>query len=246
MDRIKFIRFQQINSTNTYALENIDSLDDKTVVQADSQTQGRGRFDRVWQSANMLNLYFSVVLKPTESLSSGLPLSNLTQYMSVVLAEVLDSYGVESQIKWPNDVLLEGKKIAGLLVQTSVHSNKLKGVVLGVGVNLNSSQSEIDQIDQKATSLNLETGKNIDKDAFLQQITDRFFAKYEDFLSTGFDLIKDVYIQKSFFLGSTITIKDPSGSYQAIANSINDDGTLNIKTDQGFKNLMAGDVFLPE
>ncbi|MDD3419411.1 MAG: biotin--[acetyl-CoA-carboxylase] ligase [Candidatus Gastranaerophilales bacterium] len=244
MDRIKFIRFEQINSTNVYALENIEALEDKTVVQADFQTQGRGRFNRVWQSSNMFNLYFSVVLKPTESLSSDLPLSNLTQYMSVVLAEVLDSYGVQSQIKWPNDVLVGGKKIAGLLAQTSVHSNKLKGVVLGVGVNLNSTPSEIAQIDQKATSLNIETGQNIDKEAFLQQITDGFFAKYEDFLSTGFAMIKDDYTQKSFFLGSTITIKEPNGSYQAVASAINDDGTLNIKTDQGFKNLTTGDVFL--
>jgi BirA family biotin operon repressor/biotin-[acetyl-CoA-carboxylase] ligase len=239
-----FIGFDEIPSTNTYALENIANLSDKTVISAAAQTQGHGRFNRNWHSDNRENLYLSIVLKPTESLTSNLPISNLTQYLSVVLSQVLDSYGVSSQIKWPNDVLVNGSKIAGILAQSSIKEGKLQGIVLGLGVNLNSTFDELSQIDQKATSLNLELGRDIDKETFLREIIDRFFDNYEEFLSKGFEMIKNDYTQKSFFLGSQITIKEPNNTYNAIANTINNDGTLNVKTVDGLKNINTGDVLL--
>lgn len=238
-----FIGFEEIPSTNTYALENIGKLNDKSVIFADRQTQGRGRFDRVWQSENTSNLYFSIILKPTNVIDKKLPLSNLTQYMSLILCKVLDSYGVKTQIKWPNDVLISGKKIAGILAEASTQGQTFKGIVIGVGINLNSTEEEIETINQPATSLNLESGQNIDKNAFLKQIIESFFENYEEFLTSGFSLIKKEYVQRCFFIGSKIKINELNQSYYAIANSINDDGTLNVKIADKAKNISIGDIF---
>jgi BirA family biotin operon repressor/biotin-[acetyl-CoA-carboxylase] ligase len=240
---ITFIGFEEISSTNTYALENIENLNDKSVIFTEKQTQGRGRFDRVWVSDNSGNLYFSVVLKPADVIDNKLPLANLTQYMSLILCQVLDSYGVKAQIKWPNDVLVGGKKIAGILAETSIKGAALKGLVLGVGVNLNSSREEIDSINQPATSLNLESNQHIDKKVFLEAVAGKFFAKYDEFLTSGFAMIKDEYTKRCFFLGSQIKINEANQSYEAIAQGINDDGTLNINTNGVQKNISVGDIF---
>lgn len=238
-----FIGFEEISSTNTYALENIENLNDKSVIFTDRQTQGRGRFDRVWISDNGSNLYFSIVLKPTEVIDENLPLANLTQYMSLVLCQVFDFYSVEAQIKWPNDVLIDGKKIAGILAETSIKGQVFKGLVLGVGVNLNSTEEELENINQPATSLNLETGQNIDKEVFLKTLVEKFFEGYDEFLLSGFASIKDAYEKKCFFIGSQIKINEINQNYEAIVNGINDDGTLNIKVDKIEKNISVGDIF---
>lgn len=244
MQNINYIGFEEIDSTNSYALENIKNLDDKTIIFAHRQTNGRGRFNRVWESDNSENLYFTIVLKPCTELDSGLPFANLTQYMSVILCQILEKYGTAPQIKWPNDVLIDGKKISGILAETSIKSGKLEGLVLGVGFNLNSSAEEIAKIDQKATSLNLEIDKKVDKELFLREIVSRFFEKYDEFLSTGFIMIKNDYTQRCSFLGSQITVKELGTSVDAIAESILDDGSLRVKTNDTTKTLKTGDILL--
>lgn len=237
------VSFEEIPSTNIYALEKIEDLNDKTVVFADRQTQGKGRFDRVWKSDNSSNLYFSIILKPTDIIDEKLPLANLTQYMSLVLCKILESYGVKAQIKWPNDVLVSGKKIAGILAETSIKGQIFKGLVLGVGINLNSTKEEIENISQPATSLNLQLEQDIDKDVFSKHLIDAFFADYEEFLTEGFSLIKEEYVKRCFFIGSQIKINDLNHSYDAIANGINDDGTLSVKIADKAKNISIGDIF---
>jgi len=257
MPNINYIGFDEIPSTNAYALENIQNIEDKSVVFANTQTQGRGRFKRTWISENCDNLYFSIILKPTENLQNDLPLANLTQYMSLILCELIDSYGIKSQIKWPNDVLVDNKKIAGILAESSIKKGLLQGIVLGVGINLNSKPEDIAKIDQKATSLNIEINnlaqntpiesslqKKIDKELFLREIISRFFDKYDDFLSMGFTMIKNNYTQKCSFLGSTITIKEPDSSYDVIADSVLDDGTLCVKIGNNKKIIKTGDILL--
>lgn len=244
MQNVNYIGFDEIPSTNSYALENIKDLNDKSVIFAQKQTCARGRFNRKWVSDNCENLYFSIVLKPDKNLQTKLPLANLTQYMSVIICEVLELYKVKPQIKWPNDVLIDGKKIAGILAESSIKGGELNGIVIGVGINLNSTPQELLKIDQKATSLNLETNKKIDKELFLREIIDKFFEKYEKFLSIGFEMIKNDYTQKCSFLGSKIKIKEFDSSFDAIAKNILDDGTLCVKLNDQTKTLKTGDILL--
>lgn len=218
--------FEELESTNDFAMQNIDNIEDRTVIVADRQTNGHGRFNRKWVSENSENLYATIVLKPNKSIAELSYLSNLTQYMSVVLCEVLESYGVNPQVKWPNDVLVNGKKISGLLASSAVSGDTLKGFVLGLGVNLNLTREDVELIDQPATSLNLETGKRIDKKDFSRQLFSKFFDSLETFENKGFELIKNSYVERCFFVGKEIEIKNINNIQRGIARRINDDGSL--------------------
>ena len=186
MQNKKLLHFDCINSTNTYSIEHFDDLEDKTVVSADKQTAGRGRFDRKWISESEENIYVSFVLKPENKNH----LTNLTQYLCVVCAKILENYNVQPEIKWPNDVLVNGKKICGILCETKLKQNKIQGVVLGIGINLNMPEELIKTIDRPATSLNLETKQKIDKQKFFNTLVEMFFENYEDAAEKGFSSFK--------------------------------------------------------
>ena len=151
---MELLYLETVDSTNKYAKENLANIKDKTLIYANYQTAGRGRLNRKWNSNFGKNLYASFVLKPSKELKEVY--SNLTQYLSLVLAEVFEEYQLIPTIKWPNDVRINGKKISGILAESIIERGELKGIVLGFGVNLNCSQEDIDKIDQPATSLNLE------------------------------------------------------------------------------------------
>ncbi len=243
MTKYTVVSFDEIDSTNSYALKNISTLKDKTIVFAKKQTNGRGRFNRVWISDDKENIYTSIVLKPRFRTITGSPLQNLTQYMSLVICKTLESYGTTPTIKWPNDVLISQKKISGILAETSIEENKLHGIVLGVGINLNFTSQDLMQIDQKATSLNLEINKNINRDIFFKKLLDTFFLEYDTFLTNGFEYIKSSYIERCSFLRQEILIKNLQQEIRGIATKINDDGSLSLKlADQSEINILAGDI----
>jgi len=222
------IYFPEITSTNTHALRNIADFSDRDVLMAEVQTEGRGRFDRKWISDKPENIYISFVLKPIIKIGEDSSLNNIPQYLSVKLCEVLETYDLNPVIKWPNDVLLENKKIAGILAQTSIRGNTFQGLVLGIGVNLNFEKTDMGKIDRPATSLNLVLGKKIDRDEFLKSLLERFFEDYDEFLNTGFDFIKHDYVKRAYFLGNTITVNTYKSEIRGIAKRIADDGSLVI------------------
>ncbi len=151
---MNIINLEEVDSTNLYAKRNLALLDDKTVIIAKSQTAGRGRFDRKWIDLGDENLFMTIVLKPSTSFDCKY--SNLTQYMCVVLAQVLEDYGLKPSIKWPNDVMVNNKKIAGILSETMVCGQKFNGLVLGIGVNLNAEKRDLKRIKERvATALNI-------------------------------------------------------------------------------------------
>ena len=195
---------------------------------AEIQTEGRGRFDRKWISYKPENIYISFVLKPAVKIGEDSSLNNISQYLSIKLCETLEIYGVNPVIKWPNDVLTNNKKIAGILAQTSIRGNDFQGLVLGIGVNLNFDKTDMEKIDRPATSLNLVLGKKIDRDEFLKSLLERFFENYDEFLNTGFDFIKNDYIKKAYFLGNTVTVNTYKSQIKGIAQKIADDGSLII------------------
>lgn len=239
--KIKY--FQEIDSTNAYAIKNLAKLTDKEVVLSEIQTAGKGRLNREWVSDKKDNVYLSIALKPCENANNTLPLPNITQYMSVILCKLLENYGVESQIKWPNDVLVRDKKIAGILSQVSIQGSTFKGFVLGIGVNLNLAQRDLDKINQPATALNLELGKPVDKKAFTEELLNNFFEHYETFLNTGFSLIKSDYINRSGFIGKRIAVNSLNSTSIGIAKEIMEDGSLLfINDDMQEKIITTGDI----
>ena len=234
---VKVIQLEEVDSTNSYGKKHIDEFEDKTAIITKKQTSGRGRLNRSWVDLGEGNLFLSIILKPSETFNEIYP--NLTQYLSVTLCKVIESYGIQTQIKWPNDVLIDGKKIAGILSETVMQGQKLKGIVLGVGVNLNSNQEKIDAIPNKiATSLNIETQKAIDLKEFLTE----FFEHYDEFLQSGFLQIKDDYIKRNCFLGKELKVQVFNHMESGLAKAVNDLGELVLEDNKREIVLTIGDI----
>ena len=239
---------EKINSTNLFGKENIDSLADKTVVCAKFQTQGRGRMNRRWLSFDSENLYASIIIKPQGDYSK-LPISNLTQLLSVVIVDVLNFYGIKSNIKWPNDVIVAendddifGKKICGILAEVASESNKIKGIVLGFGLNINATKDELSQIDRPATSMFCETGSLFEVNEVLNNICEMFFSKYDEFMEKGFNFIKEDYLSKIKFIGKEITINMPHKSVTGVAKNITDDGAVLLDDNKELTKITIGEI----
>lgn len=238
---MKKIYLSEVDSTNLYAKSNIENLADKSIVHAVNQTAGRGRLERTWVNLGEGNLFLTFVLKPSNSFNEVY--SNLTQYLSVVLCKILEEYGLKPQIKWPNDVLINGKKIAGILSETVMQGSLFKGLVLGIGVNLNTSEKDLASvIDKEATSLNLEISKPVDVNLFLDKLAEEFFADYDNFLQKGFELIKNDYISRTCFLDTEICVQVFNDKKCGIAKAINDKGELVMSNNQKEFVLTIGDI----
>ncbi|CCY25308.1 biotin/acetyl-CoA-carboxylase ligase [Brachyspira sp. CAG:484] len=235
------VYLERVESTNLFAKSNLHDLADCTVVHAKEQTAGRGRMQRKWVDLGEGNLFMSFVLKPSNSFNEVY--SNLTQYLSVVLCDLLDEFGVSAEIKWPNDVQVNGKKIAGILSETVMQGSEFKGLVLGIGVNLNAEKSAVEAIPDKAvTSLNLETGSYINLDDFRCRLTDSFFAGYKEFLNTGFPMIKEKYVRRACFLNREITVKVFNDDKKGVAKSITEKGELILANNNKEFVLTIGDI----
>lgn len=240
---MKVIKLEEIDSTNSYAKLNIDTLEDKTVIHALKQTAGRGRFDRKWIDLGEGNLFFSIVLKPSKEYLDIL--SNITQYACVVLCEILEKYGVNPRIKWPNDVMIDGeRKISGILSETVFDGGAFKGLVVGIGINLNAEITNVQNVpDRIATSLNLEIGKPVNMDYFLKEFLTEFFKNYENLISNGFSYIKNAYTKRNCFLNKDLSVQILNETVCGYASDLNNRGELLIKTKDDKKlTLTIGDI----
>lgn len=240
MDELREIYLENIDSTNLWAKNNIETLDDKTVVFAEAQTQGRGRLQRTWVDLGKGNLFMSLVLKPGENFDECY--ANLTQYMSVTLCRVLEEYNIKPEIKWPNDVLINGKKIAGILSEASVRGTTFKGLVLGIGVNLNAKEEDFAQIDKLVTALNLELGREIDLKEFKTALVEEFFKNYETFLTQGFEFIKKDYLSRANFLDKELCVALINETKKGVAKGVTDKGELVLANGENEFILNIGDI----
>ncbi len=242
MSNYNIITFEELDSTNSYILENLENLKDRDVLIAKRQTKGRGRFNRVWVSDENANIYMSLLLKQPICQSS-FPSSNLTQYMSVILCKVLeDNYGLKPSIKWPNDVLYNGAKIAGILCEAK-KIQETYAFVLGLGVNVNLSLETISKIDKEASSLTNILGRDIDANKLISLILDAFFKTYKEFIQVGFSVIKDDYINRCDFLGKKIKISNIDNKSEYTALKIDDKGFLIVlNSENQEKTIVTGDL----
>ena len=236
------IFLEEIDSTNKYAKEHISELSDLTLIYADKQTAGRGRLNRKWDSTiEGENIYASIVLKPSKEFKEVY--SNLTQYLCLVLANVFEEYKVIPKIKWPNDIRIDGKKISGILAEAISNQKGLVGIILGFGINLNCKESFILQINQPATSLNLEIKEEINREIFLKKVIEKFCLRYNKFIEKGFLLIREDYIRRAEFLDKPVTVKVLDNEISGVAKDITDNGALKIVDENNKEHvLLIGDI----
>ena len=234
--------FETVDSTNVVAfkLAQEGALHGEIVV-AEEQTNGKGRRGRAWSSPPHKNLYFSVVLRPELPPSRA---SELTLVAAVALAETLCDAGVDAKIKWPNDVQVGGKKIAGILTELSADTEKVHFVVVGVGVNLNCEAEDLaPEVRETATSLKLARGQRVLRALFTAALWTRLEAWLDRHATEGFAPVRDAWRELSSTLGQEVLVKSEARELRGIAEDIDDAGALLIKKSDGtVERVLAGDV----
>jgi len=240
----EFIHFNSIDSTNAYCLRNVENLTSGTLIAANEQLSGRGRHGRVWYSPSAQNLYASFIVKPS---SIDLDLAILPHITSLAIYKAVEDQELQrAWIKWPNDVYVEGKKLAGILAECKVLSNNTQAMVIGFGVNLNMEIAQLETIDKPATSIFVETGQKIDPNEFLLQIINHLNSLYTLALSTEDEVIFKSWKEASKLIDRRVTlIVDANTSVQGKVIDFNPDYSLVLENSMGTReNFFSGDVSL--
>lgn len=230
--------FKSIDSTNTFAKNIAPKSDEGMVIISDEQSSGKGRVGREWISKENEGIYFSIILKPDIDIMNA---SFLTQVAGAAMVSSLEKMGVESTIKWPNDIIVNEKKISGILTEMSAEIDQISYIVVGIGVNLY-NQSFEEEIESKATSLKKE-GYDIDKKEFLQRFFLEFEDLYKEFLSGDKESTISILREKSAVLDKEVYIIDRTGKTKVYARDIDENGNLLVEKENGsIETIFTGEI----
>jgi BirA family biotin operon repressor/biotin-[acetyl-CoA-carboxylase] ligase len=214
------------------------------VVVAETQTGGRGRAGHSWYSPPD-NLYLSVALRPPPTLEPR-ALPPLTLAAAVALAGTVAGMGAEPELKWPNDVLVEGRKLGGVLTESSCQGARVASVIIGIGVNLN-QRTFPDELAGRATSLSLVTGQLIDRAAFAASLCRRLERWYDTFIARGPAPVIAAWRRHGHMLGQPVTVQVDGAPLAGTADDLEPDGALRLRTADGRTvRVVAGEVTLAE
>lgn len=238
----KLFVFETIDSTNACAktLAEADTAEG-AVVLAEFQTQGKGRLGRPWEAEANENLLFSVILRP----SLPRPLAGLlTFFASVALARAIEGTGAPSvECKWPNDVLLDGRKVCGILLENSLKGETIEYSVVGIGLNVNQERFP-DFLRDRATSLRIALGRPVDRLDLLARVLLSLERTYEDVRRGDFDAILADWTSRCTMFGREITVAQDNDLVTGKAVGLNEDGGLVLQTPSGPRTIYAGDISL--
>ncbi len=215
-----------------------------TTVIAEKQVAGRGRRGRNWESPAGSAIYMTIMLKPDFVPDKA---SMLTLVMALSVADAIaEKTNLPAGIKWPNDVVVHGKKVCGILTEMNVESDYIQYVVIGVGINVNNAAPEEfpEEIRDKATSLKIESGMTISRAELLERVLVHFEKNYDTFVRTlDLSLLMEAYEARLLNLGREVEVLDPRGAYTGVARGINGTGELLVETENGeMIEVYAGEV----
>jgi len=233
--------FHKIASTNTLAMEMAaNGTPEGAVVIAEMQTGGKGRLGRTWISPQG-NLYLSVVLRPNIPIHKA-PLITLTGAVAVASA-IRTMCGLEAGIKWPNDILISGKKVSGLLTEMSAEQDRIRHIVLGIGVDVNMEMGELPpDVRSLTTTLAAEAGAKINRTALLQQVLRDLERWYQKFLNNHADVLEE-WKKLNMTVGNRITVSGAGEDLDGLAQGVDSDGRLIVRLEDGaIRTIAAGDV----
>lgn len=217
-----------------------------TTVVADRQTAGRGRRGRSWESPAGKSIYFTIVIRPSFAPDKA---SMITLVMALSVAEAIHEVtGLNTGIKWPNDIVVNGKKVVGILTEMSMtpEMNEIQFLVAGVGVNVNQEGAEAfpEELRKTATSLKMESGQSIDRAKLLARILERFEEDYDVFgQALTLSALKERYESRLVGRNAVVRVLDPAGEYTGISRGVTDTGELIVERENGERTLVyAGEV----
>lgn len=234
--------FEKVSSTQDIAKEMArEGADEGTVVVAQEQNRGRGRLGRPWLSP-LGGLWFSIILRPPVALTEA---PKITLLAAVAVAKAIDElFHLEASIKWPNDILIGGKKVAGILTEASAERNKLVFVVLGTGINANVDVGTFPHdLLMPATALSTELKEEVDLSSLLEVCLKHLEAEYVLFKKKEFGKILDQWRKLSAILGKKVKVSSPAETLVGKASDIDQSGALILQLESGEKRLVqVGDV----
>jgi BirA family transcriptional regulator, biotin operon repressor / biotin---[acetyl-CoA-carboxylase] ligase len=233
--------FDEVDSTNRVALTLARAgAAEGTLVIADAQTKGRGRLKRNWVSPGGLNLYLSAVLHPGRD---GCALSLLSIMAGLAVCDALREWDSRAAIKWPNDVLIDGRKIAGILAEVEGEGEN-QVVALGIGVNLNSTEEDFPpDLRQKAGSVRMATGARIDRARFAACLLGHLERRYDELRRDGPEPVRTAWWERSCLVDRHVTVARPGGEIRGRAVGLDEDGALRLQLDSGGQErVVVGDV----
>lgn len=234
--------YEVLDSTNLRAkLDAENGAPQGALVVADMQTAGRGRRGRSWSSPAGANAYFTLILKPDFEPEKA---SMLTLVMAMAVAVgITETCGVETRIKWPNDIVIGGKKVCGMLTELSVQQEYIQHVVIGAGVNVR-IQKFAPEIADTAVCLEQECGRKVPRAELIVNIMKTFEKYYGIFMETlDFSGLKEAYDSLLVNCGREVCVLDPKGEYTGISKGINVVGELLVELPDGSeKAVYAGEV----
>jgi BirA family biotin operon repressor/biotin-[acetyl-CoA-carboxylase] ligase len=238
----KIYSYRKVGSTNLLGFRLAETgSEEGTLIVADEQTKGKGRMERSWYSPPRLGLWMSLILRPRIppfkapglSICAGLALTQTIKEMT----------GIEAKIKWPNDCLIDGKKVGGILLELSAELDRINFVIVGIGVNVNHSAKDFPRnLSQTATSMKIKLGKDISRLALLTSFLEKFERIYLDFKKKGLSAQREMIKSFSSLLGKKVAVKFGKEKIEGTAENIDENGSLVIKTKKGEKVVRAGEV----
>lgn len=238
--------YESIRSTNeaavSWARDESTPAPHGAIVTADAQTHGHGRRGRDWASPPGKGVYLSVVWRPEIAVADVGQLTMITAFAAASTIEKISSLSVST--KWPNDVLLNGKKIGGVLCETGLEKDRIAFVVAGVGLNINFTAAEFPERPIfPATSLAIETGKCFDVESAREVLVTCLQHEYSRYGDGEWNTQRGEFIAQCSILGEPVRVQNENGEYSGVAVGIDHNGLLVVQNENGLRTVAAGDVF---
>jgi BirA family biotin operon repressor/biotin-[acetyl-CoA-carboxylase] ligase len=235
-----FIYTEEVDSTNSVLLSNNEFDIHGTVLLSEFQSKGRGRKERVWESLSGVNLTFSILIK------DNLPerkINLITFVAAIAVAQSLENlYQLNISLKWPNDVLVDSKKIAGILIESSSKGNKISKIVVGIGVNVNQPNFP-GKFDIPPTSVRKEFHDNVSRERLLSEILNNFENSFNYLAKNPKKILSD-WRDRCKMIGEKIRIVEEDKIKTGVFEDIDDDGFIILKTGDKREVIHFGDVSL--
>lgn len=234
--------FPEVESTNTEAKKKaVAGCPEGTIVLGETQVGGRGRLSRGWFSPFGKGIWLSVILRPPFPPQEA---PKCTMMAAVAVNRAIRRVtGIDSGIKWPNDILFEGKKLVGILTEMSAEMDAINHVVIGMGINVNIMQQEFpEELREIATSTAVATGREISRLELLTAVLQELEDVYQQVITQGFQEIFQEWRRQSITLGQAVNVIGIQNKFAGIAMDIDDDGALLVQTADRLERVIAGDV----
>lgn len=233
----------KLDSTNTLMRDHFmrgSILSSGEIIATREQTAGRGRQNRQWLTAPDTNLCFSLFLETDAELMA---IPSLTMAVALAITEMFNQHGISAAPKWPNDVLVDGKKICGILSERVESTSRTqKGIIIGIGLNVNMTAAEAEAIDRPATSILIETGQTESLPAILESLFQPLEKWIHHWESGGFPAFRTTWTEKAGPIGKSLSVHDGPHKKSGTLAGFGEYGELLLNTANGIETIWSGDV----